>query len=658
MKLLEPLDLGRRRSPNRVMFGPHETNLGQGRAISERHAAYYRARAVGGAGIVVVEEASVHPSDWPYERCPLAAEASAGWEMTAQACATSGALVLAALGHSGGQGSSAYSQRELWAPSDEPEVNSREVPKVMEPEDIEAVVEGFRLAAATAKNAGLDGVEINAGQHSLVRQFLSGLTNRRGDPYGEDRLRFGREVLTATRAGLGSDAVLGLRLSCDELAPWAGLTPELAAPVAVELASLVDYLVVVRGSIFTVAETRPTGHHATGFNLDLVGGIREAIDGLVPVLAQGSIVDPDQAEWAIQDGRCDGVEMTRAQIADPDLVAKRRADEPVRPCLLCNQRCRVRDNRNPIIGCVVEPDAGHETARPPASTGRLRNVLVVGAGPAGLEAASVAADGGASVTMVEARDRTGGLLYSIARAPGHDRFALLADHLTERATTAGVSVRLDFEADEAFLRSWDGRIVLATGSRPASTDAAIASDATLVSPLAVLDAGPDRLDELVPADVAVWDPIGNNVGVAVAELLAASGRAVTFITPDANAGTLLSLTGDLPGANVRLQQAGVRLERRQRLVTVDAASVTVANAYTAVLTSLDAPVLVDCSPRLPADDLWDQLQDEDDPGRMIRVGDAVAARTVAEAIREGRAAGLAVGGMAEHPSAPAPAVST
>lgn len=657
MKLLEPLDLGRRRSPNRVLFGPHETNLGQGRAISERHAAYYRARAMGGSGIVVVEEASVHPSDWPYERCPLASEAGAGWAMTARACAESDTLVLAALGHSGGQGSSAYSQRELWAPSDEPEVNSREVPKVMEPLDIDAVVGGFRLAAATATEAGLDGVEINVGQHSLARQFLSGLTNRRDDAYGEDRVRFAREVLTATRAGLGSDSVLGLRLSCDELAPWAGLTPELAAPVAVELASLVDYLVVVRGSIFTVAETRPTGHHGTGFNLDLVAGIHEAIDGLVPVFAQGSIVDPGQAEWAIEDGRCDGVEMTRAQIADPHLVTRSRADEPVRPCVLCNQRCRVRDNRNPIVGCVVEPDAGHETARSTRTTGGLRNVLVVGAGPAGLEAASVAADSGASVTMVEAGDRSGGLLHSIARAPGHDRFALLADHLTERASGAGVSLQLGFKADEAFIRRWDGRVVLATGGRPASTDAAVAGDATLVSPLAVLDASPEELDELVPADVAVWDPIGNNIGVAVAELLAASGRAVTFITPDANAGTLLSLTGDLPGANVRLQQAGVRLERRQRLITVDAASATVAHAYTAAVTTIDAPVLVDCSPRLPADELWSRLQDEDDPGRMIRVGDAVATRTVAEAIREGRAAGLAIGGAPDHSKTPAPVVS-
>ena len=177
MRLLEPLPLGTREAPSRVVFGPHETNLARGRALSDRHVAYYRARAAGGAGVVVIEEASVHPSDWPYERSPLACDCRPGWKSIADACHPEGTLVLAALGHAGGQGSSAYSQGPLWAPSPVPEVNTREVPKVMEDADIEAVIDGFASAATGAMAAGLDGVEVNAGQHSLVRQFLSGLTN-------------------------------------------------------------------------------------------------------------------------------------------------------------------------------------------------------------------------------------------------------------------------------------------------------------------------------------------------------------------------------------------------------------------------------------------------------------------------------------------------
>src|SRR5689334_4842485 len=121
--LLAPLALGSRTARNRVVFGPHETNLARRRALSDRHVAYYRRRAAGGAGVIVVEEAAVHESDWPYERSPLAADAGPGWRAIAEACQADGALVLAAVGHSGGQGSSAYSQAPLWAPSRVPEVN-------------------------------------------------------------------------------------------------------------------------------------------------------------------------------------------------------------------------------------------------------------------------------------------------------------------------------------------------------------------------------------------------------------------------------------------------------------------------------------------------------------------------------------------------------
>src|SRR3954469_19256487 len=175
VRLLEPLALGRRTAPNRILFGPHVTNLGRGRALSDRHLAYYRRRLEGGLRLLVTEEASVHPSDWPYERAPLASECEAGWRAVAGAAHDHGAVVLAALGHAGGQGSSAYSQRALWAPSRVPEVNSREVPKWMEPDDIAPVIDGFAAAATIAVGAGCDGVEINAGQHSLLRQFLSGL---------------------------------------------------------------------------------------------------------------------------------------------------------------------------------------------------------------------------------------------------------------------------------------------------------------------------------------------------------------------------------------------------------------------------------------------------------------------------------------------------
>src|SRR5688572_14200198 len=299
MKLLEPVAFGPRTAPNRVMFGPHVTNLGDDdRRFTARHVAYYERRARGGCGTIVVEGASVHESDWPYERAPLAVEAPAGWASIVAACRPHGALVVASLDHAGGQGSSAYSQLPLWAPSRVPEVATREVPKWMESEDIAAVVEGFGAAARAAAAADCDGVEVNAGQHSLVRQFLSGLTNQRGDEWGTDRVRFARDVVTTVRAAVGPDRVVGLRLSCDELAPWAGITPEMAPAMAGELvAAGVDYVVVVRGAIFSIEQTRPDFHQPTGINIALAESVAKAVD--VPVVLQGSMVDIGQAEWAL-----------------------------------------------------------------------------------------------------------------------------------------------------------------------------------------------------------------------------------------------------------------------------------------------------------------------------------------------------------------------
>ena len=200
-ELVEPIVLRGRTAPSRVLFGPHETNLARRREISDRHVAYYARRAAGGAGVIVTEVASVHDSDWPYERAPLAADAAPGWAAVAQACRPHGALVLAGLGHAGGQGSSAYGQQALWAPSRVADAVSREVPMEIEQPEIDELVAGFGAAAGLAAEAGLDGVEIDAGQHSILRQFLSGLTNRRADGYGEDRTRLLREVLAAARSG-------------------------------------------------------------------------------------------------------------------------------------------------------------------------------------------------------------------------------------------------------------------------------------------------------------------------------------------------------------------------------------------------------------------------------------------------------------------------
>jgi mycofactocin system FadH/OYE family oxidoreductase 1 len=634
VRLLRPLSIGRVIAPNRVLFGPIVTNLADDeRAFTPRHTAFYDARAAGGCAVIVTEEAAVHPSDWPYERSPLAGQCADGWRAIAAACHRHGSLVVAALGHSGGQGSSAYSQAPMLAPSRVAEVNSREVPKSMEADDIAAIVDGFADAARLAIASGCDGVEINAGQHSLVRQFLSGLTNQRDDEWGTDRLKFAKDVLATVRSAIGPEPIIGLRLSGDELAPWAGITPEAATGIATALIDPVDYLVVVRGSIYSVEKTRPDFHEPPGFNIELCRAVKAAVGSAAVVVLQGSLTDPRQAEWALEEELCDAVEMTRAQLADPHLVAKLTAGTTARitPCILCNQTCQVRDARNPIITCVVEPSTGHEIADPDwySPTPAARDVLVVGGGVAGLEAARVAAIKGHRVGLVDASTELGGNAARIAHARP------FAEWLIAEAAIAGVSIHSGTShPDDGTARRGGNRVVVqCTGSvagiRPYSSE-----EGAIVLDVADLRASTAELPSAGP--VAIFDPIGGPIAVALAEHL---GHRAVLITQDQIAGNELSRTGDLAPANSRLQQAGVSIERRSILRHVAAGTVTVEDRFTGQQRDIPCVALVDCGFRLPAPAL---------PDADLSAGDCVAPRTILEAVLEGRRAAQAIDALTRH----------
>ncbi|WP_186628941.1 mycofactocin system FadH/OYE family oxidoreductase 1 [Rhodococcus sp. BP22] len=608
--LTEPIVLGGRSAASRVMFGPHETNLADGRAFSRELVEYYRRRA--GVGIIVTENASVHRSDWPYERAPLASECGPGWQAVVDACRPNGTLVLAGLTHTGSQGSPAYSREALWGPSHVADVASRELPMEMEPEHIRAAVDGFADAARVAAAADVDGVELDAGPSSLIRQFLSGLTNLREDEYGTDRMLFVRTVVAAVRAELGPDRILALRLSCDEGAPWAGITPAIGADIAREIAPKLDLLTVVRGGAMATSTYRPDFHTEPGFNLDLCRSVSDSVDGMVPVVLQGSIVDTAMAEAALSEGVADIIEMTRALIADPDLVSKSRAGASPRPCILCNQTCLVRDPRNPTVACIGR--AGDDPE--PDGAGK---VLVVGGGPAGLEAARVLALRGRTVTLYERKPVLGGLFSLTSTGEA------LTDWLAAECVHLGVDIVTGVEIGPGDLEAGTD-VVLATGSVPSPRSFEVASGVRYLDSGAVL--GGAALDE---GPVVVWDPVGGPVAVALAEHFAKAGRDVSVVTVDQIIGRHLSLSGDLAPANVRLQRAGVRRHLLSKILRVGHDGAEIEDVNTGQRRMIECAVVVDCSHRSAEDSLHG-------PGRTT-IGDCLAPRSVAEAIRDGYDAG-------------------
>ncbi len=623
--LFDPWTLRARTAPNRVIFGPHVTNLGDRRSLSARHVAYYARRARGGAGVIVTETLSVHDSDWPYERAPLASQCAESLRQVAAAVHDHGAWAIASLGHCGLQGSTAYSQGVLWAPSLVPNVLTHEMPLVMDDDDIATLRSATTSAAEIAMSANCDGVELNAGQFSLFRQFLSGLTNLRGDEWA-DRSRLVRLVLDDLRRGVG-EGILGVRFAADELAPWAGITPDVSRELLGEITRCVDYVVIERGSIFSESATRPDMQAGANVNTALLDSLRGAVSDTATVVAQGSIVDVADAESLLGRGLCGAVEMTRALIADPDLVAKstQRQVGAVRPCVLCNQGCQVRDVRNPIVSCSVNPSAGHEV-----SDARLdsedesrdlagQSFVIAGAGPAGLETARRLAQRGAAVTIRERDEALGGSLHHAARLPGRDRWRTLVNWYEEELSRLGVQIQTRSAVSDTELVDVDATGAVAGESSwrdgdDGSVRTVRASSVTLASDLG--------------SRVVVVDPVGGVLGVGVAEFLARAGHVVTLVTPDLVAGTQLSLTGDLVAANARLASLNVTLLTHHVVVALREGGVVLEDRFNGDLQECAVDVVVDAGFDRPSSHAR---------GDVV-VGDAVAPRTILAAVLEGRRA--------------------
>ena len=556
--LFTPLRLGPVTVANRVVFSAHLTNYATGGLPTEQHAAYYAARAVGGAGLIITEEHSTHPTDWPYEKLihGFHPEVVDGYRRITEAVHAHDVPIFAQINHNGGQASSMYSRLPVWAPSPVPDPLFREVPKAVEPHEIAEIIEGYATVAAHCMAGGFDGIELQCSHSSIVRGFLSPATNRRTDGYGGslvNRARLLLEIVDAVRSTIGTDRALGVRICGDELIEG-GTGIEDAVEVArmVESTGQIDYINTSIGvATATLYMIEASMQVPPGYALFIPSAIRAAVD--LPVVGVGRFKDPLQADRALADGVCDLVGVVRGQIADPDFAAKARSGHgtDIRTCLSCNQECVGRMGLNRWLGCIENPRTGRESAIVPLPR-RRRKVVVVGGGPGGLQAAVTAAGRGHQVVLFERHERLGGQVHVAAAVPSRAEFFDIARNLIVAAKREGVELRTGVDATVEVIRAESPDVViLATGARPARPWWAGDDDR-------VVDVR-DVLEGRVHPEgrVVVADELGFHQATSTAELLADRGCDVEIVTNGMVVGQDLGITLDLEMWNVKAHHLGI-----------------------------------------------------------------------------------------------------
>ncbi len=646
--LFSPLKIGATVVPNRIHFAAHMTNYGVDNLISDRHIHYYKERAKGGVGLITTEELGIHPTDHPYDKLVDVYEPRVipGFKRLTQAIHAYDTKIFAQLNHNGMQGDGKTSRLPVWGPSAGRDPIFRETCKAMEPEEIAECVDYFAISARHAIEGGFDGIELQLGHSSLIRQFISPLTNRRQDAYGgslENRCRFALEVIAAVRQTVGPDFTLGVRLNADEMHPKGGLTHEDAKKVAIRLeaSGQLDFLDLSLGTFLNLFLVEGSMHTPLAYTAPLSAGMRSVVK--LPVFCTNRINDPHLAEKILEEGQADMIGMVRALICDPELPNKamegRSAD--IRNCIACNQGCIARMGLGYRLGCMHNPAVGEEEH---LGSGTLipaekpRKIVVVGGGPAGLEVARVATLRKHQVILFEKADEVGGQNLIAGKAAGRQEITGVTRWLVGQLNKLDLEIRLGVTATAALvLAEQPDAVVIATGSVPKTAPFPGEYHAPeVVTTVQILT------DKVTTGDkVLLIDLDGHHQATGTAELLADRGKQVHMITSALFIGSELGPLQDLYLTRNRLARKGVTFTPDIAVLEIQGTLVKGLNVYSNEMidfTGYDTVVLA--AGNVADDGLYFELKDR--VPEIHRVGDCVAPRKTDMAIIEGHRVGRAL----------------
>ena len=637
--LFESVRIGPVTAPNRFYQTPHATGLGWQRPQSG--AALRGVKAEGGWGVVCTEYCSIHPSsdDSPHafltnwgdeDIAPLA--------LTADAIHAHGALAGIELWHGGAHASNRMTRLAGLAPMVQPAMfHLPTTARAMDRADIRAFRLWQRDAALRAKRAGFDIIYVYAGHDYLPFQFLSARSNQRGDEYGgsiENRARLLREMLEDTRDAVGDTCAVALRMAVDELHGPQGITSQGEGREVVELlADLPDlWDVNLAGALGN--DSKSARFAGEGFQEEYIRFVKGVTNK--PVVSVGRFTSPDTMVSQIKRGVQDFIGAARPSIADPFLPAKirdGRADE-IRECIGCNM-CRAANNEAVHLRCTQNPTIAEEWRKgwhPEriARYGKRETVLIVGAGPAGWEAALMLGRRGLDVTLTEAGRTLGGRILHEAALPGLATWIRVRDwrvHMIGKLANVQVFPASRMAAADIVDVAAD-HVVLATGSQWRRDGVGVlgmeAGHYTALTPDDIFAGA------AVVGPVVIYDDEHYFMGGALAERLALAGHQVTLVTPQAVVSAWTTATDEQDFIQTRLTALGVRMVLSHGLTGQEPGAVVVRGAYGGPATRLDCGTLILVTGRLPEAALWDALQGQ--VARLTRIGDCLAPSSIADAV--------------------------